>query len=147
MLNDAAGKWELVPGVPQLSKRSKYLEMALSRTGIITLAGALVPATKISAVVNYPNPFRAGSEITRIRYVLTENMDVTASIYSMTGNLVWRKHIESGAAGAVGQATGYTNEIQWDGKNDKGETAANGMYVLELRSGSEKQQRKIGIVK
>ena len=146
-LDETAGKWELADQSPQLSKANKSISTTLDRTGLMTLTGALVPASKISSLVNYPNPFRAGSESTRIRYVLTEDMDITAYIYSLTGNLVWQKSYPRGSDGAQGQATGYTNEIQWDGRNGNGEIVANGMYILDIRSGSEKQDRKIGVVK
>ena len=147
MVNDTTMRWELVPVSPALSKTNKTLTMSLNRTGLITLAGALVPSSKISSLMNFPNPFKAGTEITRIKYVLTEDMDVTASIYSLSGNLVSKKSYTGGSNGAKGQQTGYSNEIQWDGKNDNGELVANGMYILEIRSGSDKQIRRIGIIK
>ncbi len=74
-------------------------------------------------------------------------MDITAAIYSLTGNLVWKQEYSQGSTGAQGQPTGFTNEIQWDGRNGNGELVANGMYVLDIYSGSEKQVRKIGVVK
>jgi len=147
MLNETAGKWELVAKPPVISKSGKNLTTNLNRTGFITLTGALIPSTKISSLTNYPNPFKAGNETTRIRYVLTEDMDINAAIYSLTGNLVYKREYSRGSEGARGQATGYTNEIQWDGKNNNGELVANGMYIFEIYSGSEKQVRKIGVVK
>lgn len=147
MLNETARRWELVAAAPLLSKTDKTLTMRLAGTGIITLAGALAPASKISSLVNFPNPFKAGTEVTRIKYVLTEDTEVTASVYSLLGNLVSKKSFARGSEGGKGQATGLSNEISWDGKNDNGELVANGMYILEIRADSEKQIRKIGVIK
>ncbi|MBN1823696.1 MAG: hypothetical protein JW803_05190 [Endomicrobiales bacterium] len=148
LLNETAQKWELLPEYPALYKSQKRLSMSLNSLGVVTLAAALAPSSKVSSLVNFPNPFSPDKDgFTKIRYVLTENNDVTVSIYTLMGDLVWKQEYGAGSQGAVGQATGYTNEITWDGKNNIGKTAANGMYILEIRSGSEKQHRKIGIVK
>ena len=147
LLNENAGKWETAPDFPSIDSGAGAVRTAISKLGVITLVGALAPVSAISGVTNFPNPFAAGKEETRILYVLTENHDTTIKIYTQLGDLVLERNYPSGSEGAKGQPTGYSNEIKWDGKNNSGRYVANGIYLLEIKSGSEKQLRKIGVVK
>ncbi|MFH1754388.1 MAG: hypothetical protein ABIA59_01680, partial [Candidatus Latescibacterota bacterium] len=74
---------------------------------------------------NYPNPFRAGNETTRIAYFLKNQSDVTIKIYSMAGNVVYEKVYSRGDPHTLPGA----REAEWDGRNMKGETVRNGIYV------------------
>ncbi len=95
--------------------------------------------------VNYPNPFSAGEESTRLVYFVPDNSDVTLDIFTLTGEIVYTEHILSGQAGA---APGQQNVIFWDGRNARGDVVLNGVYiaVLKLSSGGE-ATRKIAVVK
>ncbi|MFH1369035.1 MAG: kelch repeat-containing protein [Elusimicrobiota bacterium] len=147
MLNEIKCKWEFPDAQQTLDKTQKRISFSLQKLGSITLLGAITPLSMISGVVNYPNPFAAGRQSTRIRYTLTESSDVTLKVYTLMGDLVWQKNIPAGTEGAQGQPAGRTNEVFWDGKNGSQQVSANGMYILEIKSGSERQLRKIGIVK
>jgi hypothetical protein len=147
MLNAPSRRWELLPLHPVVERQTHRISTELTRCGVISLVGALTPVSKLSAVVNYPNPFSAGNEETRIRYVLTQDGDTQLRIYTLTGDLVWERSFPAGSEGGKGQPAGYTNEVFWDGKNGAGRTVANGMYILEIRSSGERQTRRIGIVK
>jgi hypothetical protein len=146
-LDENNRRWEPLSAVSPSRAGSKQVRVTLDRLGIITLLGVIVPLTPVSCVVNYPNPFCAGKEETRIRYVLTGATDVRVRIYTLLGDLVLERMYHAGEEGAKGQPAGYTNEIRWDGRNDAGTLVANGMYLMEIRAGSERLTRRIGVVK
>jgi flagellar hook assembly protein FlgD len=81
---------------------------------------------------NYPNPFNPS---TVISYDLLQASDVGMNIYDLSGRRV--KTLVSGiqAAGA--------HRVIWDGRSDKGEDAASGVYVYSLDAGGHVQTRKM----
>ncbi len=81
---------------------------------------------------NYPNPFNPS---TIISYDLPRASDVGMNIYDLSGRRV--KTLVSGiqAAGA--------HRVIWDGRSDKGEDAASGVYVYSLDAGGHVQTRKM----
>ena len=98
-------------------------------------------------VHNYPNPFRAGSQETRICYFLTRNAGVSIRIYDLAGSLVWTKEIAAGAPGGTGSPEGIMHEIAWDGRNARGEIVRNGVYLCKLEAGSQSALFKIAVAK
>ncbi len=94
-------------------------------------------------VHNYPNPFRAGTQSTRITYLLDQPSDVTIKVYSMTGELVWEESISRSDPG--GQAG--AQEAEWDGRNGNGEVVRNGVYVCVLNAGSKSAKFRIAVAK
>lgn len=147
MINRATGKWLSSPSFPADSVQAKKITSEFGSLGVFTMLAMITPDKTLSSVVNYPNPFNPKKQNTRIKYVLAENANVTLSIYTLIGDLVWVKEIKSGTEGGLGQPTGYTNEVLWDGSNSSGVTVATGMYLLEIKAGSNKYVRKIGVVK
>ena len=98
-------------------------------------------------VHNYPNPFRAGTEPTKICYFLKRNSSVTIKIYDLGGRLVWTKSIGAGDAGGTGSPEGIWHEIPWDGRNDRGELVRNGVYMCKVEAGSQSALFKIAVAK
>jgi hypothetical protein len=98
-------------------------------------------------VHNYPNPFRAGSESTRIAYFMTEDASVSIKIYDLMGNLVFTKDISAGEPGASGTADGTWCETEWDGRNDRGDVVRNGVYLCKIQAGSRTVTFKIAVAK
>lgn len=96
-------------------------------------------------MVNYPNPFQAGRDLTFLEFNLTRDSNGKLKIFDMLGSLVYEKEIIQGQAG--GQ-TGL-NRIGWDGRNTSGEVVANGGYiaVLELPQEGQTLKRKIAVRK
>jgi hypothetical protein len=94
-------------------------------------------------VHNYPNPFRAGTQSTRIADFLERASNVTVRVYSMTGELVWEENIASGDA--RGQAG--PQETLWDGRNGSGQVVRNGVYVCVLTAGSKSTRFRIAVAK
>ena len=94
-------------------------------------------------VHNYPNPFRAGSEDTRIAYSMPSDGTVSVKIYSLTGAMVWEAQFGPGDP----QGRAGPQEIQWDGLNMNGEIVRNGVYVCQLEAGGQTAQFKIAVAK
>jgi flagellar hook assembly protein FlgD len=52
--------------------------------------------------------------------------DVTIRIYTLVGELVWTKSI-TGLSAQI-----YDDLVTWDGKNDRGNTVLNGVYLCTI---------------
>lgn len=100
--------------------------------------------TAEEGLVNYPNPFRAGQDLTYLEYVLNSDAGVRLTIYDMMGH---RVHEKSYSQGEEGGSSGL-NRISWDGKNDDGVVVGNGGYLAILEaSGMPNLRRKIAVRK
>ena len=90
---------------------------------------------------NYPNPFNPE---TWIPYQLSEDSDVSVSIYDTTGQLV--RTLSLGF-----QPAGFYNSqgraAYWDGRNALGERVASGLYFYQLTTPDFQQTRRLVIVK
>ena len=85
---------------------------------------------------NYPNPF---SNQTTLQYDVAEATSVKIYIYNTLGQLV--KTIDQGENG-VGTYT-----VEWDGKNDDGDTLSSGVYFYQLRTKDFNKTMKMLLVK
>jgi len=85
---------------------------------------------------NYPNPFNAN---TVIPFALAEDGEVALVIRNLTGQVVRTLAQEYLSAGA------YTEK--WDGKDNFGVSTSTGIYLCELRAGSERMVRKIMLLR
>ena len=94
---------------------------------------------------NYPNPFRAGdpSQPTNITYFLNQPGNVEIKVYALTGDLVFKKTFAAGQQ----HATAGPQEVQWDGRNEKGEVVRNGVYVCVITAGSNSAKFRIAVAK
>ena len=89
-------------------------------------------------VVNYPNPFGAEYQTTKIDYYLSEDADVSIKIFDLFGNLVWSREIAAGNEGAQGRENSmHPNSIEWGGVNDNGQQVGNGGYLLLAKASAE----------
>ena len=90
---------------------------------------------------NYPNPFNPE---TWIPYQLSEDSQVSISIYDTTGHLI--RTLPMGF-----QAAGFYNSREraayWDGRNELGERVASGVYFYTLTAGDFTATRKLLIRK
>ncbi|HEX30084.1 TPA: T9SS type A sorting domain-containing protein [Candidatus Poribacteria bacterium] len=89
----------------------------------------------------YPNP---GNPEIWIPYILSERCEVTVRIYDPSGRLIRRLTLgrkEAGAYVSKGRA------VRWDGRNERGERVASGVYVVELSAGGRRFTRRIAIIK
>jgi hypothetical protein len=94
-------------------------------------------------VHNYPNPFHAGREPTRIAYFLSAPASVTVRVFSLTGELVYEENIPQGDPRAAPGA----RETEWDGRNGKGEVVRNGIYVCVVDAGGKSAKFRIAVAK
>lgn len=84
----------------------------------------------------YPNPFNPDKESGTIRYSLNKSGYITVKIYDVGNNLVRTLICNQPQDAGVAQA------IEWDGKNDQGVLAANGVYFYVIESSSN--ERAVG---
>lgn len=98
-------------------------------------------------IVSYPNPFGYGSPKMTFIYYLPQACDVLWAIYDPFGNLIKKQEIVPGARGARMGA----NVMEWDGKNEKGQRVASGVYILKLKAWSHtnivsRKEHRIGVI-
>jgi len=83
----------------------------------------------------YPNPFRAGSGTT-IAVELKKGDSGTVTIYNILGQVVKTFSLTEG-----------TNNLNWNGRDSKGNLCGNGIYFYKLSTNSLNQTKKMVIVK
>jgi hypothetical protein len=96
----------------------------------------LIPPEQIDLSPNYPNPFNAH---TTIRYALPEATKVRLLIFNALGHLVRQLVDEI-------QPAGYKQTL-WDGKDDRGNEVASGVYRICLELGQRQLTRQITLLK
>ena len=85
---------------------------------------------------NYPNPFNSQ---TTFQYDVAEVTSVKIYIYNTLGQLV--KTIDRGE-NSIG-----THTVEWDGKNDDGDTLSSGVYFYQLRTKDFNKTMKMLLVR
>ncbi|MCG3155550.1 MAG: hypothetical protein DKINENOH_02156 [bacterium] len=95
-----------------------------------------LPVTSHQLEQNYPNPFNPS---TVISFQLPVPSEVRLAIFNLSGQLV--KQVASG------RFAGGRHEVVWDGKNDRGEAMASGVYLYVLKAGEFVAQRKLVLMK
>ncbi len=103
----------------------------------------VVPApADIKLYQNGPNPFdlSVANPITRIKYELSEDTEVTLKIFTMTGRPV-KTLIEKQTKPAG------IWEVIWDGKNEEGKLVESGMYFYTLITPSKTLVKKMLVIK
>ncbi|MBN2103238.1 T9SS type A sorting domain-containing protein [bacterium] len=102
----------------------------------ITVTEHVIPnATELLPAV--PNPFNPN---TKIRYQLAEGCQVTLRVVDILGqtvdDIIINQYLDAG------------NYVQyWNGKNRKGQSVPNGVYILVLNAGSVNKTEKVMFVK
>jgi len=85
---------------------------------------------------NYPNPFNPE---TWIPFELSEDADVTVTVYDVLGQVVRRLELGQRAPGIYRTTS---RAAYWDGRNSRGEDVANGTYFVELQAGDFREMRR-----
>ncbi|UCB45261.1 MAG: T9SS type A sorting domain-containing protein, partial [Spirochaetota bacterium] len=99
------------------------------------------PAGVAVEAFNYPNPFNPRTQSTNIVFFNPAgNSSVSIKIFTLTGRLV-RTLSRSGLLQDQSQ------EVEWDGKNGKGQVVRNGVYVAVIQIGGSRAMIKIAVVK
>jgi len=81
---------------------------------------------------NYPNPFTTN---TRIEYSIAKNAPVKMEIYNLKGQKVATWNLPQQSAGK--------HDLQWDGKDAKGNPVSSGVYLYRLQTGNETFTRRM----
>lgn len=90
---------------------------------------------------NYPNPFNPE---TWIPYQLAEGEEVTIRIYDIHGRLVRTLNL---GYKPIGYYIDTAKAAYWDGRNNRGEPAASGVYFYRFDAGHFSAQKRLVIVK
>ncbi len=85
---------------------------------------------------NFPNPFNGQ---TAIRYTLSRAQEVELKIYTLTG-----QHV---ATLVRGPRSAGRHVLHWDGRDEQGGLLASGLYLYQLQAGSQRQTRKLLLVR
>ncbi|MXV75153.1 T9SS type A sorting domain-containing protein, partial [Candidatus Poribacteria bacterium] len=102
---------------------------------------ALLIPEETALLPNYPNPFNPE---TWIPYQLAEPVEVTLKIYAVNGTLVRTLALGQMPAGMY---QSRARAAYWNGKNDVGESVANGVYFYSFTAGEFTSTRKMLIRK
>ena len=81
---------------------------------------------------NFPNPFNAH---TIIGYELPARSTVTLTIYNLLGQPVRLL--------AAGEQPAGIHRVVWDGRDDRGQPAASGVYVYRLTTGQQRTGQRM----
>ncbi|MCK5618056.1 MAG: hypothetical protein KAJ17_01590, partial [Candidatus Krumholzibacteria bacterium] len=111
-----------------------------------TKAGTFNQRSLAESYSNYPNPFAAGGESTRFVYYLPDDATVSLVIWTTRGERV------TTLRESTSRPAGLHQDDVWDGRNGRGSTVVNGVYIAELRvsyrsGGSDRLLRKVAVVR
>jgi hypothetical protein len=102
----------------------------------LTTDEIMLPVRNARLYQNHPNPFNPS---TVIPYTVPGGMDtrrgMLLAVYDVNGALV--KTLVSGSV------PGGRHEVRWDGRNERGESVASGVYFVQMSSGGYREARKM----
>jgi hypothetical protein len=121
---------ESTPSYPNWYWRIKTINTTEATTSEVGSFKVELPVS-LSGVTNWPNPFNPNKKKTKIRYRLGRQADsVTIRIYDITGALV--RELD-GTCNAEGSSVwNKYNDVEWDGRNGRGDMVLNGVYPFEV---------------
>jgi hypothetical protein len=111
-----------------------------------TNIGNFTPRSLAGSSSNFPNPFAAGRAETNFAFYLPQNGRVTLKILSPRGESVISLLEETPLGSGLHQSN------MWDGRNGRGQTVVNGVYLAMLSvvfedGTSERIMRKVAVVR
>jgi hypothetical protein len=92
--------------------------------------------SKFALFQNHPNPF---NQATKIEFTLAKQGFVNLTVYDLLGRRV-------GTLASEHLPSGY-KFVLWDGKNDRGEDVASGVYFYKLRVGDFSETKRLVLLK
>jgi len=116
------------------------IRAVVEKTSDVEEEFTVVNPTRYELFQNYPNPFNPE---TRIKYTVgsrqTRPIPTTLKIYNILGQLVKTLVDKPQEPG--------NHEIIWDGKDDKGNEVASGIYFYQLKVGEFSQTEKMVLIR
>jgi hypothetical protein len=100
---------------------------------------------------NFPNPFviQADTGSTSFPFILASVSQVKIDIFTVSGEKVWH-YPPAGKEGqdwTIGNYTERGSCPAWDGKNDKGEYVASGIYLYQVKTKNSSVIKKLAVVR
>jgi hypothetical protein len=120
---------------------SEVLELKQLLNRLIALAESQIIPSESALEQNYPNPFNPE---TWLPYTLAEDAPVIITIYNVLGQPV--RKINLGFVPA-GEYTSKERASYWDGRNERGESVASGMYFYTIQAGKFVASKKLVVLK
>jgi hypothetical protein len=125
-------------GNPGSEASFMLVDMTTNRVDYVLELQAL-PET-FSLAQNYPNPFNPTTNIRfDIPQTIPNGVPVQLRIFNLMGEVVKTFSEETKLPGRY--------VVQWDGRNDRGELVATGVYIYQLVAGSFRETKRMTLVK
>ena len=146
-VDDTAGKiyWTDKSGIRRADLDGTNAEILLRELRYVRGIALDVPQpvlpTQTELLTNYPNPFNSE---TYIPFQLHASAQVSLSIYDVRGTLV--RELDLGYR-AAGRYRTSANAAYWDGRDQRGERVASGVYLYRLQAGPSAHARKMLLLK
>jgi len=133
--------WDFTPYLFAIGERG-LLANDINNDKIVDLQElkALTPK-KTALLKNYPNPFNPE---TWIPYQLSQTENVKINIFSSNGQLIRILDLGNKPAGIY---QNHSRAAHWDGKNERGERVASGIYFYTLSAGNYSATQRMVIRK
>lgn len=112
---------------------------AFMNQGVVVTPTGATPRASVNALEqNFPNPFNPQ---TTIRYRVAAGGRVTLAVYNVAGQLVRTLVNETQPASGAARVT------VWDGRDNRGQRVASGVYLYRMTSPGFTQTRKLVLLK
>ena len=85
----------------------------------------------IRNLLNYPNPFTTKTNIHFDHNKAGQELNVAINIFSISGSIVKTLFAK------IPNASSHIDQIEWDGKDEYGQTLARGVYLYKIKVKSE----------
>ncbi len=95
----------------------------------------------IKNLLNYPNPFTTKTKILFDQNKAGQELNVSVTIFSISGRVV--KTIFS----KISNSPSHIDQIEWDGKDDYGQSLGQGVYIYKVKVKSEDGKTEEGFQK
>lgn len=100
---------------------------------------------------NFPNPFVISTDtsLTYFPFILSSVSQVEIDVFTVTGERVWHypPFGKEGQSWTIGDYTERGSCPAWDGKNEKGEYVASGIYIYQVKTKNSSVIKKIAVVR
>jgi len=106
----------------------------------LTTQGIMLPVRSVALYQNHPNPFNPSTTVPfTVPGDASARRILVIAVYDVNGALV--KSLASGAF------SGGRHTVQWDGRNERGESVASGIYFVRMSSGGYSATKKMVLLR